>query len=102
MAHEIALEPSTQRITISAGGILLADSSRPLLLHEGKLPTRYYLPREDVVAGLVGPTGKRTHCPWKGDADHFTVGGLENVAWSYADPIDGVRDIVGLIAFYSD
>ena len=27
---------------------------------------------------------------------------IENAAWSYLDPIDDVRDIAGLIAFYPD
>jgi uncharacterized protein (DUF427 family) len=104
--HDIELRQSSQRVLVQAGGTVLADSTRPLLLFETGLPTRYYLPREDVRVELTGPTDKRTHCPWKGDASHWSasIDGtvLENVAWSYEAPIASVADIAGRIAFYPD
>lgn len=79
----------------------VADSERALALTEGSLPTRWYLPREDISAELER-SDRRTTCPFKGEAAHFSVGGEEAVAWSYEDPIEQVSAIRGLVAFYNE
>ena len=83
------------------GGSTVADSTRALALTEGSLPTRWYIPREDVSVPLES-SEKRTTCPFKGEATHFTVAGEEAVAWSYEDPIEQVSAIRNLIAFYNE
>ena len=87
------------RVTIS--GTIVADSSRALALTEGSLPTRWYLPREDISAELE-PSDHRTTCPFKGEATHFAVGGEDAVAWSYEEPIEQVSEIRDLVAFYNE
>jgi uncharacterized protein (DUF427 family) len=62
---------------------------------------RAYVPREDVSAP-VEPSDRTSHCPFKGDASYWTVGGVENAAWSYEDPKPDVAAIRGLLAFYPD
>jgi uncharacterized protein (DUF427 family) len=99
--RRIELEPSTQRVVVRDGGEILADSSRPLLLHEGDLPTRYYLPPEDVRLDRLDESGTLTRCPWKGRAHHYARGGRD-VAWTYRDPKPRVAAIEGLIAFYGE
>ena len=83
------------------GGSPVADSTRALALTEGSLPMRWYIPREDISAQLE-PSEKRTTCPFKGEAAHFSVAGEEAVAWSYEDPIEQVSEIRGLVAFYNE
>ena len=68
---------------------MVADSERALALSEGSLPTRWYIPREDISAELE-PSERRTTCPFKGEATHFSVGGEE------------VAAIRGLVAFYNE
>ena len=100
-AHRIETHPEKRHVRVRIDGTLVADSSRALALTEGSLPTRWYLPREDISAELE-PSDRRTTCPFKGDATHFSVGGEDAVAWSYEDPIDQVGEIRDLVAFYNE
>jgi uncharacterized protein (DUF427 family) len=100
-AHHIETHPEPRRVQVRINGESVADSTRALALTEGKLPTRWYLPRDDICAELE-PSDHRTSCPFKGEATHFSVGGEEAVAWSYEEPIEQVSAIRGLVAFYNE
>lgn len=99
--HRVDVLPSSRHVRIEHEGVVLAESSRPTLVCETFLPTRFYVPREDVVA-TAEPSDKRTTCAYKGRATYLTVGGLANIAWTYAEPLDGVTPLTGLVAFYDD
>jgi uncharacterized protein (DUF427 family) len=88
-------------VRVLAGGAVIADSERALLLHETGHAVRAYIPREDISAA-VEPSPKTSHCPFKGDASYWTVAGVESAAWSYEEPKDDVGQIRGLLAFYPD
>jgi uncharacterized protein (DUF427 family) len=99
--HRVDVRTSTRSVRISADGVLLAESKTPTLVFETGLPTRYYLPRADVVADLV-PTGTTTECAYKGRASYFSVGSLADVAWTYEEPVWDCPGIQGLIAFFTE
>ncbi len=99
--HRVDVLPSSRHVRIEHEGVVLAESSRPTLVCETFLPTRFYVPREDVVAPAE-PSDKRSACAYKGRANYLTVGGLANIAWTYAEPLDGVTPLTGLVAFYDD
>ena len=95
----VRVEPGHKRVRIYLGGELVADTRRPLYVWELPYYPAYYVPAEDVVAGVLVPTATRDHSPSRGDAEHFTVqaGGKEAVdaAWTYAEsPIEALRDHV--------
>jgi uncharacterized protein (DUF427 family) len=98
--------PSSRHIEVSLDGVVLADSRRPVLLFETGLPTRYYLPREDVRFDALVPTSNRSRCPYKGAAEEYwSIPGRadgDNIAWSYAEPFPAVGRIAGLVAFYNE
>ena len=48
--HRVDLVPSSRNVRISLDGVVLAESSRPLACFETNLPTRWYLPKEDLAA----------------------------------------------------
>jgi uncharacterized protein (DUF427 family) len=104
--HTITIRPGTGHVVITLGGEKLAESDRPVLLDETGLPTRYYLPREDVRTDLLQPTDTRTTCPFKGEASYWSaeVGGEAHpdVVWSYESPIPQAAEITGLMCFYPD
>ena len=52
-AHRISTNPSESHVRVEANGQVLAESDRAIELHETGLPTRYYLPREDVRMELL-------------------------------------------------
>ena len=77
-----------------------------MLLFETGLPTRYYLPAQDVRLDLLEPSESRTQCPYKGVASYHSVniGGelFRDVVWSYPFPIPECPKIEGLLAFYNE
>lgn len=97
---------SSRRVRVALGGVVLAESTDPVLLFETSLPTRYYLRPEDVRLDLLRPSGSRSRCPYKGAADRYwslpDVPGGDNIAWSYADPFPAVGKVAGRIAFYNE
>lgn len=101
--HRVEPRRSSRRVRIELDGAVLAESDRATLVHETQLPTRFYLPAEDVVGETV-PSGLRTACAFKGEATYlsFVVGGRvrKDLAWSYAEPLAGVEKIRGLVGFY--
>jgi uncharacterized protein (DUF427 family) len=96
--HRIETRVSTRHVRVEHDGEVLAESGRALELHEGMLPVRYYLPREDVRMDLLLPSPTRSHCPFKGDASYFSAAGARDAFWSYEQPIEGREDIKGLVA----
>jgi uncharacterized protein (DUF427 family) len=104
--HTITITPAELHVEVTLNGEKLAESDRPVLLDETGLPTRYYLPREDVRTDLLRPTETATHCPYKGDASYWSarVGGetYDDVVWSYEKPIPGAEGITGLMCFYPE
>ena len=79
----------------------MADSDRPVLLDETGLPTRYYLPPEDVRTELFRPTTSETTCPFKGQASYWSVVVGDEVhhdlVWSYGTPIPDAEGIVAAL-----
>ena len=87
-------------MVIEHDGRVLAETTRPTLLFETSLPTRFYMPREDVVAELA-PSGRRTICAYKGEAGYFSVDGLDLV-WTYEDPLTDATPIKDLVCFFDE
>jgi len=98
--HRIDIRRSSRHVVIEHDGRVLAESTRPTLLFETSLPTRFYIPREDVVAELE-PSRRRTICAYKGEAGYFAVDGLDLV-WTYQDPLTDAAPIKGLVAFFDE
>ena len=103
--HRVDVLPSSRRVRLELDGQVLAQSSRPTLLFETMLPTRYYLPREDIRAELT-PSSTRTYCAYKGQASYWSAaaGGqlLADIAWTYQEPLHDAAEVRGLIAFFNE
>ncbi|HTO01201.1 MAG TPA: DUF427 domain-containing protein [Microthrixaceae bacterium] len=104
--HTISTAKSNSRVEVKLDGEVLADTRHPILLDETGLPTRYYLPREDVRMDLLEPTTFHTTCPFKGEASYWSanIGGerQDGIVWSYESPLPAVTDITGYLSFYPD
>ena len=97
--------PSTRHVRVEQGGVTLAESVRPTLLFETGLPVRYYLPVTDVRMDLLTPTAKTTRCPYKGEANYYSVGGVEDgedLAWFYRIPTAESVKIANLVCFFNE
>ncbi|MGI9285497.1 MAG: DUF427 domain-containing protein [Pseudomonadales bacterium] len=64
----------------------------------------HYFPADSIRHELLGPSDKKTHCPWKGDAsyNHIRVGDEINkdAVWCYAEPKQAAQEIKGRYAFW--
>ncbi|MEE1928949.1 DUF427 domain-containing protein [Streptomyces sp. TRM 70351] len=99
--HRIRIEQGSEHVRVERDGQVLADSRRPLLLHETGLPVRYYLPREDVSMDLLEPSGSHSVCPFKGKASYWSLpDGPQDVAWAYPEPKEEAAAIAGHLCFY--
>jgi uncharacterized protein (DUF427 family) len=99
--HRIEVRPSSREVQIDASGQLLARTTRPTLVFETHLPTRYYVPRADVVAP-VEPSSQVSACAYKGVASYWTIGGVTDVAWSYERPLPDATRLAGLLGFWNE
>jgi uncharacterized protein (DUF427 family) len=94
--------PSERHVRVEVGGTLLAESRRPTALFETWLPTRWYLPAEDVRLDVLAPSDTVTRCPYKGQARFWSARGHADIAWSYPEPIPECPRIAGLICFFNE
>jgi uncharacterized protein (DUF427 family) len=100
--HRVDVHESSRPVTVTAGGRVIARSARPKLLFETGLPPRVYVPRADVVAGVLEPTATRTICPYKGEASYWSVAGIADAAWSYETPLAEAAGVQGHVSFDGD
>jgi len=104
--HPITLTPTPQRVVVTAGGRVVADSRAALTLQEASYPPVQYVPRADVDMALLERTAHATYCPYKGDCAYYSVaaGGERavNAVWTYEQPYDAVAAIRDHVAFYPD
>ena len=104
--HRVDAVPSSRQIDVHVDSVHLAGSHNPVLLFETGLPTRYYLPRDDVRMELLEITETVTHCPYKGVAQTFGVrlkgGFYRDYAWSYPTSLAACANIENRICFYNE
>lgn len=101
--YRIQTEPLKGRITAWRDGIILASSTRALVVYETRMEPVIYFPFEDIVAPLSDPTELQTFCPFKGTARYQDINlpqeTLRNGVWSYQSSLPESRDIHGYGAF---
>ena len=97
---------SSRHVRVEVEDETIAETHRPRLLFETGLPTRYYIPKDDIRMDLMKPTATKTRCPYKGEASYWSVeaGGkvLEDLAWSYPQPIPECPKIENLVSFFNE
>jgi uncharacterized protein (DUF427 family) len=98
---------SSRTVRVELEGVVLAQSSSPVLVFETGLPMRSYFDRTAVDFRHLRPSATQTACPYKGKTSDYwsvEVGGRlhPDLAWSYAFPTRQLLPIAGLIAFYDE
>lgn len=106
MADHIRITKAEGRWSVRAGGAVLGESANALELVEGDYPPVIYFPRGDVAMAFLDRTEKSTHCPYKGDANYYSVvtksTTLADAVWTYEAPLEGVARIKDHLAFYTN
>jgi uncharacterized protein (DUF427 family) len=103
--HRIDIVANRHRVRVIHGGITIADTHSALTLSETGYSDVIYFPRADVNMARLERSTRTSRCPYKGDASYFHLltenGRVEDVAWSYEAPLEGVGGIKGYLAFYA-
>ena len=80
-------------------GVTLAESDKTEVV-EGN----HYFPPQSVNTEYLIGSDTSTHCPWKGDASHYTIqvdgSSVEDAAWYYPAPKEAASNIKDHVAFY--
>ena len=104
--HRVDVLNSSRHVQVIVQGEVVAESRRPRLLFETRLPTRFYLPWQDVRADLLMPSTTSSQCPYKGVASYYSVRVgdkvVKDLAWVYQYPIPECPKIENLVCFYNE
>jgi len=102
--HPITVTATPKRMQVRYGDHVIADSAMALTLQESTYPAVIYFPREDVSMEFFSRTEKTTHCPYKGDANYYTIlmdgRFADNAVWTYEHPYPAMESIRDRLAFY--
>lgn len=100
----ISIRPAECTWVVRAGGAVIAESARAMELREDGHDPVIYFPREDVAMAFLDRTDHSTHCPFKGDATHFSIVSkshtYRDAVRSYERPKDDAASVAGHLAFY--
>jgi uncharacterized protein (DUF427 family)/acyl-CoA thioesterase len=104
--YRVDLVPWRGKGRVRLGERVLAESGACLLVLESDHKAQLYFPEGGVVWEHFAATDHHTICPFKGEADYWTLASsdppLANVAWSYRAPLAEVAGLAGYVAFYAD
>jgi uncharacterized protein (DUF427 family) len=103
-SHPITVARNANRVRVVFAGEVIADTTRALTLNEAGYAPVHYIPRADVAMSRLKPTAHASHCPYKGDANYFSIFAdgrtADNAVWSYEQPFPAMAEIAGYLAFY--
>ncbi len=104
--HPITLSNNLKRVVVKIGAQVLADTRAAITLKEASYPEVQYIPRADVDMSLLTRSAHMTYCPYKGDANYFSLQAghrqAANAVWTYEQPFPAVSDIKDHLAFYPE
>ncbi len=104
--YRVKIAPVAATIKAVVNGQVIAESASALVMHETRYAPVFYFPAQDVDMALLKTADHHTYCPFKGNANHWTLttGADQSspAAWQYGDPFDESSAVKGHIAFVWD
>lgn len=101
--HRVDCRPTRRALRVEVGGVPLVDTDHTVIVFETSLQPRLYVAPELVRTDLLAQSTTSSYCNYKGYATYWsavlgeTV--VEDVAWSYPDPLPESQPIAGLFSF---
>ena len=103
--HPITISRNGKHVRVTFAGQVIADTTRSLSLKEASYPVVNYIPRADADMSALKRTDHTSHCPYKGDANYFTISvngrNADNAVWTYEQPYPAMAEIKDHLAFYA-
>src|SRR4051812_38129118 len=101
--HRVDLHPTMRRLRVDVAGATLVDTDDTLILFETSLAPRLYVDPKHVRTDLLRRTETTTWCNYKGVATYWAAvigdATVEDVAWTYEDPLPESTLIKGWLSF---
>ncbi|MGK5683955.1 DUF427 domain-containing protein [Actinoplanes sp. URMC 104] len=98
------LERTAARVSVVHAGQVIADSDSCWRVLETSHPPVYYVPRDDIAAGVLARAAGGSFCEFKGDATYWDLtvgdGRVPRAGWSYERPTPAYAEMAGAVAFY--
>jgi uncharacterized protein (DUF427 family) len=101
--HRVDCRPTRRRLRVAVNGTVLVDTDNTVIVFETALDPRLYVDPSLVRTDLLRRTQTSSYCNYKGAASYWaavvddTV--IEDVAWSYEDPLPETLPIRGHLSF---
>jgi uncharacterized protein (DUF427 family) len=101
--HRVDYRPTQRRLRVEVAGTTLVDADQTVICFETALEAKLYVDPAHVRTDLLRRTDTTTYCNYKGEATWWAavVGDtvVEDVAWSYEDPLPESVAIKGHLSF---
>jgi uncharacterized protein (DUF427 family) len=101
--HRVDCRPTTRHLRVEVAGTTLVDTDDTVILFETALAPRLYADPAHVRMDLLHPTETTSYCNYKGTATWWAaeIGDtiVDDVAWSYDDPLPESLVIKGYLSF---
>lgn len=104
--RRLNFNPVKTVFAVEAHGVKLAEGDEYLSLSEGHYSPVAYIPSSFINMDLLVRSKTKTMCPFKGVATYYSLVDrngivvIEDVAWSYEDPIGPADMLREHLAFY--
>jgi uncharacterized protein (DUF427 family) len=103
--HRVDCRPTTRHLRVEVGGVALVDTDDTIILFETSLAPKLYVAPALVRTDLLRRAATATYCNYKGESTYWSavIGDtvVEDVAWSYEDPLPESLPIKGYLSFDS-
>lgn len=100
--HRIDIRQTSRHLIVRNHDQVVADTNRPVVLHESGFAPRWYVPRADVDQPALTAVTQQTFCPYKGLCSYYDIGEAHRAAWSYREAYSEVCRISDLVSFEPD
>jgi uncharacterized protein (DUF427 family) len=104
--HRVDCRPTKRRLRVSVAGTALVDTDDTVIVFETALEPRLYVHPSQVRTDLLRPTATTSYCNYKGVATYWSAAVtdtvIEDVAWSYQEPLAESLAIQGFLSFDAD
>jgi uncharacterized protein (DUF427 family) len=101
--HRVDCRPTKRLLRVSGDGTTLVDTDNTVIVFETALEPRLYVDPSLVRTDLLRRSGTSSYCNYKGYATYWSAvldnTEVEDVAWSYEDPLPETLPIKGFLSF---
>ncbi|SPM39209.1 acyl-CoA thioesterase, partial [Mycobacterium numidiamassiliense] len=97
--HRVDCRPTRRRLRVSVAGTTLVDTDDTMIVFETALAPRLYVDPSLVRTDLLHRSPTSSYCNYKGFATYWSMGEIDDIAWSYPEPPPESLPIKGFLSF---